>query len=81
MELTSLQRIIQGYDELKSEMTKGEDKAATLEAEQQKVVENEQAKQTGKTFYELLAESNPFSSQIAHLKMVDGYNRRKQQNK
>lgn len=49
-ELTPLQLIMVGYEELKKEATKEEDAAATLAKEQEKVAEGVALKQSGKTF-------------------------------
>lgn len=73
-ELSPLQLIMQGYEELKKEATKEEDAAATLAKEQEKVAEGVALKQTGKTFYEMLNEGNPFNKAIPpHLLVKAGY--------
>ncbi|PEK60774.1 hypothetical protein [Bacillus pseudomycoides] len=69
-ELTPLQKIMVGYDELKKEATKDEDKAATMAAEQAKVAEGVAMKQTGKTFYEMFNEGNPFNKGVAPYMLV-----------
>ncbi|PFI26434.1 hypothetical protein COI53_27540 [Bacillus thuringiensis] len=58
--LTAHEKIVMGYEALKKEVIKEEDKAETLLKEQTKVAEVEANKQTGKLFADMLAEGNPF---------------------
>lgn len=66
-ELTPLQLIMVGYEELKKEATKEEDAAATLAKEQEKVAEGVALKQSGKTFFEMFNEGNPFKKRAGTL--------------
>lgn len=78
-ELTPLQLIMQGYEELKKEATKEEDAAATLAKEQAKVAEGVAMKQTGRTFYEMFNEGNPFNKTVpVYLLVKAGYDINKQ---
>ncbi|HDR7733377.1 TPA: hypothetical protein QCX99_000490 [Bacillus thuringiensis] len=73
-ELTPLQLIMVGYEELKKEATKEEDAAATLAKEQAKVAEGVALKQSGKTFFEMFNDGNPFKKAVpAHLLVKAGY--------
>ena len=64
-ELTPLQLIMVGYEELKKEATK-EDAAATLAKEQEKVAEGVALKQSGRRF-EMFNEGNPFKKRAGTL--------------
>ncbi|MGE8053540.1 hypothetical protein ACQKOD_06120 [Bacillus mycoides] len=75
-ELTTYEKIVQGYAELTKEVTKEEDKAAMLTEGREKVAEGVEARQTGKTFYEMFAEGNPFTKGIAptpYMLVSEGY--------
>jgi len=75
-ELTPYEKIMLGYAELTKEVTKEEDKEAMLTKGREKVTEGVEARQTGKTFYEMFDEGNPFTKGIAptpHMLVSEGY--------
>lgn len=75
-ELTPYEKIMLGYEELKKEVTKEEDKAEMLAKGKGKVAEGIEARQTGKTFYEMFAEGNPFAKGIKptpYMLVSEGY--------
>lgn len=79
-ELSTYEKIVQGYAELTKEVTKEEDKAAMLTKGQERVAEGVEARQTGKTFYEMFDEGNPFTKGIKttpYMLVSAGYERNK----
>lgn len=73
-ELSTYEKIMLGYAELTKEVTREEDQEAIMKKGQEKVAEGVAMKQTGKTFYEMFNESNPFNKAIPpYLLVKAGY--------